>query len=92
MLNKNMTTLRVSEAPGAQDGPLLLEICVHSVQNRSEIVTRGFSRMLYKNIISPKVYKVPGALGDPGWTFSWSFKLISFRIGPKSLLGGFRGC
>ena len=47
----------------------------------------GFSRVLNKNIMSAKVHEVPGALGDPGRNFSWSFKLISFRNGPKSLLG-----
>ena len=59
--------------------------------NKFNFATRGFSWMLNKNIISPKVYEVVGALGDPGWIFSWSFMFISFRIGPKSLLKGFRG-
>ena len=41
MLNKNMTTPRVSKIPGAQGRPLVLEFYVNFVQNRSEIVTRG---------------------------------------------------
>ena len=40
--------------------------------------------------MSPKVYEGAGAHNsDPGWTFSWSFMVISYRIDPKSLLGGF---
>ena len=46
MLNMNMTTLRVSEAPGAQGRPLFSEFYGHFDKNQSEIVTRGFLRML----------------------------------------------
>ena len=57
--------LRVSMAQG---GSLHLDFHVHFIQNRSKIVTRGFLRMLNKNIISPEVYEVPSAQGGPGWT------------------------
>ena len=42
MLNTNMITPGVSEAPGAQGGPLLLEFYADFLQNRFEIHTRRF--------------------------------------------------
>ena len=68
MLYKNIMLPKASEVPGAhgdRDKPLLLEFHGNFVQNRSEIVTREFSRMLYKNIMSPMICEVPGAQGAP---------------------------
>ena len=65
MLYKNIMSPMVCEVLGAQGAPLLLEFQGNFVQNRSEIVTRGFSRMIYKNIMSPIVCEIPGAQGAP---------------------------
>ena len=64
------TSLRGTWCPGR---PLLLGFYADFDRNQLKIVTRGFSRSLNSNIVSPSAPEVPGAQGD---LFSWNSMLI----------------
>ena len=89
MLNTNMTTPRVSEAPGAQGGPLLLQFYVNVVQKWSETGTWWFLRMLNMNMTTPKVSEALGTLDRPLLQFYVDFVQNQSEIIARVLMQAF---
>lgn len=60
-LKTTMMTAMVSDTPGAQGEPRLLEFYLNSIRNQSKLVTRGFSASMNTNITTTMIFEVPGA-------------------------------